>query len=844
MDMSRRDFIQGAALAAGAVALDRTAGAEGNTSMPNQDGTVGAIVICNHWTQFGIGETFPQGELRGRWYRKNFSSVFGLEQGRRWLEQDPNNRVCHEFDAYFLEALAGEDPEYIGVLRDLLDRRLMELPGGTFGQAESQVFGYESALRQLTFGQAAYHKHLGRGVDTFIVEEQNFFPQLPQLLKLAGFKYASVQFQNSGTPDPIPQDLILWEAMDGTTIPTIPNHPGMLSCAVQWKSYDGVMANLKGHKAPLIYQWMELWPPGLDWGASIAPYAGAIHGAEAKGYRQMLLTEYIEWALGRCEAPRMRMPLDHSNYNNNFFQGGWGYENERTARGSNQCESLLLAAETLCAGGAAQVVAERLGGRLRDLWARLLRSQNHDPYLAGSVPAYVDGLRSFQSEIAIQQLAQVHQIMRGEGGLDAPLGEAEKSLQLFNPCPWPVTVPVLFELDEARWPKQAFTLTDDKTDTLLPPAFRADDGNVLVGPVLVKMSACETRTLQLKPSEKDASTLDAPLKRLTPKQDGHRWEVAQELFSGLSFEPLVGQWHQVPSYFTNPHPNENVEAAHENIEKAPFHLTAQSLSDDMELARWRTDLLRIREVEEPGLTVEGLVFTGTEPTPFVHFKQRLASIIRFETGARPAGTWRFRLHAGKGAPVVYADAPFSEERRDAESFYCARYVRLQWPDRHLLWCPSQNTLFRRVQENGETVFECTVFDFSYTGTANWDLRFYAASSFSPADSMRLAESCHRRPFRVPAGASAGRVAGVAVDNPDLLITHLFPAADGAVAVRMLNASDKAQTATVTWPGGFAAVAAADTEGNRLADGWAHAGASRTEWQCSFRPWELATFRVS
>ena len=71
--------------------------------------------------------------------------------------------------------------------------------------------------------------------------------------------------------------------------------------------------------------------------------------------------------------------------------------------------------------------------------------------------------------------------------------------------------------------------------------------------------------------------------------------------------------------------------------------------------------------------------------------------------------------------------------------------------------PSQNTLFRRVKEGDETVFECTVFDFSFTGTANWDMRFYAAPAFSPAGSLRLAESCHRKPVRVPMEVTAGRV---------------------------------------------------------------------------------------
>jgi len=77
----------------------------------------------------------------------------------------------------------------------MLDAKKMELPGGTFGQPESQVFGYESALRQLSFGQAAFRRHLERGCDTYIVEEQNFYPQLPQLLKLAGSSTRASSFR-------------------------------------------------------------------------------------------------------------------------------------------------------------------------------------------------------------------------------------------------------------------------------------------------------------------------------------------------------------------------------------------------------------------------------------------------------------------------------------------------------------------------------------------------------------------------------------------------------------------------------------------------------------------------
>ncbi len=845
MGISRRLFIQSGVSAAGAAiwGVAAPARAEEEYAVSNQGDVSGAVVICNHWTQYGIGETFPEGEIRGRWYRRNFSTVFGLEQGRRWLELSPQNRVCHEFDAYFLEALATEDAEYLGIIRNLIDRRVMELPGGTFGQAESQVFGYESALRQLTFGQATYQHHLGRSVDTFIVEEQNFFPQLPQLLKLAGFKYASIQFQNSGTPDVLPDDIILWEAPDGTSIPTIPNHPGLLSCARQWKSYDEVLAQLAGRGAPLVFQWIELWPPGLDWGASIAPYAEAIDALEAKGFRQMLLTEYIEWALKRCKARRVRIPLDRSNYNNNFFQGGWGYENEKTTRGANRCESLLLAAETLCAGASARHIVRQLGNRLRELWSRVLVSQNHDPYLAGSVPAYIDGLRSFQSELAVKQLAAVLQNLREEGHIDTPLSPTEESFRIFNPCPWQATSPILLELDKTVWPSHGFQLAHDTSEESLAAVFRSDNGNVLVGPAIVKMAPFETRDLCLRPVSDKSEQPRTSSPRLTPKREGHVWETAQDGFAGVEFEPLVGEWRQIPSYFDSMHPNINVEAAYTRIEEAPVALTLRRTSDDMDVAVWREDLMRIREVEEPALSVQGLVFAGETATPFVQFNHRLTSTIRFNTGTRPSGTWRFRIRVAATGPKIFADSPFSEEERREDAFYCARYIRIEWPERHILWCPSQNTLFRHVEDPAATIIECTVFDFSFTGTANWDMRFHAACSFSTADSMRLAEMFHRRPIRIPTTATAGRVAGIAADNPNVLITHVFPAGRGATAVRMLNASHEMQQAVVTLPGRFANVAVADLGGNGFQGAAYLPTDSNHQWHYEFRPWEIATFRM-
>ena len=96
----------------------------------------------------------------------------------------------------------------------------------------------------------------------------------------------------------------------------------MLSCARQWKGYDDIVTQLAGRPAPLIFQWMELWVPGLDWGASAAPYRKAIHQLEEKGFRQMLLSEYIAWPKTIALAAH---GIDGSiQLQTSFFQGKWG----------------------------------------------------------------------------------------------------------------------------------------------------------------------------------------------------------------------------------------------------------------------------------------------------------------------------------------------------------------------------------------------------------------------------------------------------------------------------------------------------------------------------------------
>ncbi|HPN35601.1 MAG TPA: hypothetical protein PK843_13890 [bacterium] len=839
--MNRRNFLHltGAGVISGAFSRTLLA-KDGSAALADDPVEIkGAVVLCNHWTECGIGGTFPSGEINHRWYASCYSTVFNLEQSRRWLSEDHANRFCHELDMFFLPALEKEDPSYLASVVEILRSGKLELVGGAFGQPESQVFGWESALRQLSLGQLTAQKYIGKFIDTYLVEEQSFYTQLPQILKLAGFKYASLQFQNSGTPDAQNVDLIWWKGPDGSRILTVPNHAGLTGCYKQesLEPYRTALESMRHFKSPLIFQWLELWVPGMDWGASVAPYKEAIDWAAAQGFKQMTLTEYIEWAGSRSEPGEALLKMDQSNYDNNFFQGGWGYENERQARLCNQCESLLLSAESLAALAEDEIWKRKLEQAIADGWPRMLISQNHDAYLAGSILFYLDGVKSYQSELTVQQSRLIHDALQKKMGLNAAVKPG--SFKLYNPCPWPVTAPVMFEIDDWGDLGQTYYIYGlPQGRESVTPAFRSDSGRITTSPVMVSLPALGGIDLQLDKVEGPAAPNN--LKQLSTPDNGHSWQVENDAFHGITFGPLTGTWKQIGLFFYD-HPNTNIETMHTDLATAPARIEKTIVAPSGETVVWKKDLMRIKEAEEPALRLAGLTYAGQAGIDLVEFQFRLESTIRFQVGPRPEETWNFQLRLGDTPKAIYADSPFAEEQRQTDRFYCCRYIRFEMADRDILWCPSQNTLFRNLDKREKGLFECKVLDFSFNGVTQWGFRFYAAETITPADSIRLAESFHRRCIPLPADTPALTDSGLACDQQEIVLFHLMPASrPSAVLVRTCNVSDQSITAQFKMRLKPKSVKRVDLLANVMQDDVDRHGRG---WIHRYRPWEIATFEL-
>jgi hypothetical protein len=839
--MKRREFltITGAGMVTGIISSARNTKDMTSVAKSETEDIQGAIVLCNHWTECAIGGTFPRGQLNNRWYNSCFSTVFNIEQSRRWLGAGEQNRFCHELDMYFFLALEKEDPQNLQSVIETMRTGKLELVGGTFGQAESQIFGWESALRQLSLGQTTAKKYIGKPIATYLVEEQSFYSQLPQILKLAGFKYASLQFQNSGTPDGPESDLIWWKGPDGTQILTVPNHAGLIGCYKQWSAdaYSTAMEKMRNFKSPLIFQWLELWVPGMDWGASVAPYKEAISWATARGFKQMTLTEYIEWARSRSEPMEVQLSLDKSNYDNNFFQGGWGYENERQARECNQCESLLLSAESLAANIANKTWKKKLEGAIADGWPRLLISQNHDAYLAGSILFYIEDIKTYQSELTFKQCRSIRNNLQKEIGLHAPVKPG--SFKLYNPCPWPVTSPVMLEIDEFQDRGQQYRISGlQQNSAILEPVFRSDSGRLVSSPLMVSLPAYGSVKFQLE--EINLSNTPGKTEILYTRDNGQSWQVKSNGFHGVTFGPIAGTWKQIGMFFYD-HPNTNIESMYSDLTKAPAQIGKTVVHSSCETMVWNKDLMRIKDVIEPALCLRGMAMAGDAGIDFAEFQFRLESIIRFQVGPRPEETWNFQLRLPDSPVAIYADSPYAEEKRQADHFYCSRYIRFELPDRDILWCTFQNTLFRNLDKREKGLFDCKVLDFAFNGVTNWGFRFYAAKKITPADSIRLAESFQRSFIQLPPEMPELKKSTIFSDHKDIVIFHTMPLPNSSgLLVRALNASGNEHVAQFKSSVNPKEIKLVDLLSNTI-----HANISRHDqgWIYRFRPWEIATFSM-
>jgi hypothetical protein len=523
--------------------------------------------------------------------------------------------------------------------------------------------------------------------------------------------------------------------------------------------------------------------------------------------------------------------MDKSNYANNFYNGGWGYENEKTARGSNQTESMLLTLEALRAGDIN--FGNKISNILPNLWSRLLVSQNHDPYLAGTVPAYINGIKTYQSELAVNEFNIIMASIKERTGISNLIDKTQKKLILFNPCPWKISVPVMFELNETQRTKNEYKLNQ----SVLSELFRSENGNITLSPAIVEMDPYAVAECSFKILEAESIKMQYD-NLLRTSDSGKTWTVKG--YTDIVFNPLKGSWKTTAPFFYEP-PMVNTESIYNNIANSPSVDLKSFSSGKCSGYTWKNDLMLIRHCPEPAVSVANLVYSSQSDITMVEFQQRLTSNPVIATGSRPDSTWSFTVTLPSDHLKIFADSPYGEEERKVAQFYCSRYIRIEMKDKQLLWCPSQNTRFRRIDSNGFTSIELTVLDYKFSGTANWGMRFYIGKDFTTSQSMKLAETFHRKPVIIPEKLSTEKINNIACDNATVLVFHVFNEKAAELNIRVVNTTNQKQTANIKLPKNAISATTADLVGNSLENNTIKLNGDMLNY--TFMPWEIATFSI-
>jgi len=109
-------------------------------------------------------------------------------------------------------------PEEATAFRQFVKEGRLAIVGGTDVMPDVNMPSGESFVRQVLYGKGYFRQELG--VDVTVGWQLDTFghhPQMPQLLKLGGYKSFWIQ---RGPADPNTPSEFLWEGIDGTQIPT------------------------------------------------------------------------------------------------------------------------------------------------------------------------------------------------------------------------------------------------------------------------------------------------------------------------------------------------------------------------------------------------------------------------------------------------------------------------------------------------------------------------------------------------------------------------------------------------------------------------------------------------
>lgn len=297
------------------------------------------------------------------------------------LAAHPEWRICLEIEPETWDTVQVRTPADYARFREVATDQRVEFTNPTYAQPYCYNISGESIIRQFAYGIRKIRSHFPQvEFTTYSVEEPCFTSCLPQILKLFGFKYASLKCPNTcwgGYTAPYGGELVNWVGPDGSSILTSPRHAcEALQKNSVWQTtawgneteyLDACAAYGIAHPVGMCFQ---------DAGWKYGPWIGA---GDTIRNNSVYVTwrEYFEQVTDGKATDGYRMPQEDVR-----VSLMWGSQVlQRIAQQVREAENKLVTAEKT------GVIANLANGyaydqaTLDEAWRTLMLAQHHDSWI-------------------------------------------------------------------------------------------------------------------------------------------------------------------------------------------------------------------------------------------------------------------------------------------------------------------------------------------------------------------------------------------------------------------------------------------------------------------------------
>lgn len=864
--MTRRGFLQ-AGITGGAGALLAWPAIARRAAAAEQSAGV-CLTICNHWSYIGIG-----------WQLGIESCVLSVTDAMELADRPPHAKTCLNLDARAYEFMAEKFPEVTQRLKQYLAAGKLELIGGTYGQPMGTTISGESNIRQIVVGREVIRKTLGYPLVTFLEEEEFTHPQIPQLVKLAGFRYASLAqldtWGRAGCPR-LDVNALLWRGLDGTAIPCVPKN-ALFGYSPDFKKLAGSaeFKQLAALGKPLLFAWEE-----FGWESPEQPaYLTAPAKYQALEHVEFVtLKEYLD-KYGAPAKESTYLPMDAWNKSLT-----WGLGGDQVRILDRKVDGLLLAAELFDGIAAARGFPAHLDA-LERAWRDLLASQSHDVGLCeysrwqGDRMAPFDRLEDLHNftwgAIGYNHLDAARR--QGQAVLDAALRALSGGINtathkhgqlaalVFNPHGWPRTGLVTTGRIYPVPPRSRAVVVKDRTGRVVPAQMVKQDkdpeGNLVTAEVAFSAQAAppagyDSYYLQFlaepAPSpgaelrfDRSALTMENELLRL--RLDPATGGLASLVDKASGQELLNSAPGAFPRFTGRPNPNLSTRP-----NPPAFYDSAKSKADLDWIAEgplWCT--LRAQHAW-PYLKFETRV-TLAAGMRYVEVTSRVLAQVPPHSDASPPdikeGYW---VSFVPDFPVtnVLRDFPFGVEETKHPAFHALTFVDLLGQDRGLLVLHAGTQYFRRDAAGAVSNLLMREWESHFTKEYGWPI--YAeyrhallphGGKLSHAQRQRAAAAFARPLACVVLAPRAGKLplsqSFLTVSPGSVQLSAFRSKRGGGYELRVVETEGRRAAATVAIRLPVRKAAETDLLGNKLAD----VTLQRGQLVVSLEPWKLRTFHL-